>query len=249
MPGSSRGIDEAPGASRVDSPGRATAVTAKVTIKRTFAVTGRHCPALQGWRQEGLLRLLENVLAVGEDPDNLVVYAALGRAARDWPSHDKIVETLKTMETGRHAAGAIGQADRRCCARMPRRRSSSWPIATWSANGRRPRNSTSCEKKGLICWGGLTAGDWQYIGSQGVIQGTYEIFMRIAERHFGGDLAGRFVLTAGLGGMGGAQPLAGTHGRRLRSCASRWTKRASTSAWRSAILDTQDAFARRRARA
>jgi urocanate hydratase len=65
------------------------------------------------------------------------------------------------------------------------------------------------EKKGLICWGGLTAGDWQYIGSQGVIQGTYEIFMRIAERHFDGDLKGRFILTAGLGGMGGAQPLAG----------------------------------------
>ena len=70
------------------------------------------------------------------------------------------------------------------------------------------------EKKNLICWGGLTAGDWQYIGSQGVIQGTYEIFMRIAERHFGGDLAGRFVLTAGLGGMGGAQPLAGTMAKR-----------------------------------
>ena len=65
------------------------------------------------------------------------------------------------------------------------------------------------EKKGLIVWGGLTAGDWQYIGSQGVIQGTYEIFMRIAERHFGADLAGRLILTAGLGGMGGAQPLAG----------------------------------------
>ena len=65
------------------------------------------------------------------------------------------------------------------------------------------------EKKGLICWGGLTAGAWQYIGSQGVIQGTYEIFMRIAEKRFGGDLAGRFILTAGLGGMGGAQPLAG----------------------------------------
>ena len=61
--------------------------------------------------------------------------------------------------------------------------------------------------KNLICWGGLTAGDWQYIGSQGVIQGTYEIFMRIAARHFGGSLAGRFVLTAGLGGMGGAQPV------------------------------------------
>src|SRR5690606_32619278 len=65
------------------------------------------------------------------------------------------------------------------------------------------------EKRGLIAWGGLTAGAWQYIGSQGVIQGTYEIFMRIAEQRFGGNLAGRFILTAGLGGMGGAQPLAG----------------------------------------
>src|SRR5690606_2646332 len=72
-----------------------------------------------------------------------------------------------------------------------------------------PHNFYDWEAKGLICWGGLTAGDWQYIGSQGVIQGTYEIMMRIAERHFGGDLAGRLVLTAGLGGMGGAQPLAG----------------------------------------
>jgi len=65
------------------------------------------------------------------------------------------------------------------------------------------------EKQNLICWGGLTAGDWQYIGSQGVIQGTYEIFSRIAERYFDNDLRGRFILTAGLGGMGGAQPLAG----------------------------------------
>ena len=74
------------------------------------------------------------------------------------------------------------------------------------------------EKKGLICWGGLTAGDWQYIGSQGVIQGTYEIFMRIAEQIFGGDLAGRFILTAGLGGMGGAQPLAGRMARAAILC-------------------------------
>ncbi len=74
-------------------------------------------------------------------------------------------------------------------------------------------NFYELQKKNLICWGGLTAGDWQYIGSQGVIQGTYEIFMRIAERHFGNSLKGRFILTAGLGGMGGAQPLAGRMGR------------------------------------
>ena len=93
-------------------------------MKRTFPGDFRQCQLrCRGWRQEGLLRLLENVLAVGEDPDNLVVYAALGRAARDWPSHDKIVETLKTMDDGRDAAGAIGQADRHAAAPMPRRRS------------------------------------------------------------------------------------------------------------------------------
>ena len=73
----------------------------------------------------------------------------------------------------------------------------------------RAENFYQLERDNLICWGGLTAGDWQYIGSQGVIQGTYEIFSRIAERHFGNDLRGRFILTAGMGGMGGAQPLAG----------------------------------------
>ena len=96
-------------------------------------------------------------------------------------------------------------------------------------------NFYELEKKNLICWGGLTAGDWQYIGSQGVIQGTYEIFMRIAERHFGGDLAGRFMLTAGLGGMGGAQPLAGTMAGAAILCVEIDPERASQSAWTSAI--------------
>lgn len=162
----------------------------------------------RSWRQEGLLRLLENVLAVGEDPDNLVVYAALGRAARDWPSHDRIVAALQTMQEDETLVVQSGK-----------------PIGLLKTHARAPivvmancnmvgqwakaENFYAWEKQGLICWGGLTAGDWQYIGSQGVIQGTYEIFMRIGERHFGGDLAGRFALTAGLGGMGGAQPLAG----------------------------------------
>jgi urocanate hydratase len=162
----------------------------------------------RGWRQEGLLRLLENVLAVGEDPENLVVYAALGRAARDWPSHDRIVETLKTIDDGETLLVQSGK-----------------PIGIVKTHAKAPvvimancnivGQWATAEKfyelanKNLICWGGLTAGDWQYIGSQGVIQGTYEIFARIAARYFGADLAGRFVLTAGLGGMGGAQPLAG----------------------------------------
>jgi urocanate hydratase len=162
----------------------------------------------RGWRQEGLLRLLENVLAVGEDPANLVVYAALGKAARDWPSHDKIVETLRTMgeddtlivQSGK-PIGLIRTHARAPVVIM----ANCNMVSQWA----KAEKFYDLQKKGLICWGGLTAGDWQYIGSQGVIQGIYEIFMCITERHFGGSLAGRFILTAGLGGMGGAQPLAG----------------------------------------
>jgi urocanate hydratase len=162
----------------------------------------------KGWRQEGILRLLENVLSVGEDPQNLVIYAALGKAARNWASHDKIVETLKSMDEDQTLVIQSGK-----------------PIGLLKTHAKAPLViMANCnivgqwakaevfydlQKKGLIVWGGLTAGAWQYIGSQGVIQGTYEIFMRIAERRFSGSLAGRFILTAGLGGMGGAQPLAG----------------------------------------
>jgi urocanate hydratase len=177
-------------------------------MKRNFAVTSGRNLRCKGWRQEGLLRLLENVLAVGEDPDNLVVYAALGRAARDWPSHDRIVETLTTMDeddtlivqSGKPIGCVKTHAEAPIVIMANCNMVGQWATA---------ENFYELEKKNLICWGGLTAGDWQYIGSQGVIQGTYEIFMRIAERHFGGSLSGRFILTAGLGGMGGAQPLAG----------------------------------------
>lgn len=177
-------------------------------MTKTFTVTSGSNLRCRGWRQEGLLRLLENVLAVGEDPANLVVYAALGRAARDWPSHDKIVETLMTMADDETLVVQSGK-----------------PIGLLKTHEKAPivimancnmvgqwataENFYRWQKDNLICWGGLTAGDWQYIGSQGVIQGTYEIFMRIAERHFAGNLTGRVILTAGLGGMGGAQPLAG----------------------------------------
>jgi len=177
-------------------------------MDRRFTVTSGSNLRCRGWRQEGLLRLLENVLAVGEDPANLVVYAALGKAARDWPSHDKIVETLKTMTDGEtlivqsgKPIGLIKTHDKAPVIIM----ASCNMVGQWA----KAENFYEWQKQNLICWGGLTAGDWQYIGSQGVIQGTYEIFMRIAERHFGNSLKGRFILTAGLGGMGGAQPLAG----------------------------------------
>lgn len=162
----------------------------------------------KGWRQEGLLRLLENVLAVGENPDELIVYAALGKAARNWAAHRAIVEALTTMDEDQTLVIQSGK-----------------PIGLLKTHAKAPLViMANCnivgqwakaevfydlQRKGLIAWGGLTAGAWQYIGSQGVIQGTYEIFMRIAEKRFNGDLAGRFILTAGLGGMGGAQPLAG----------------------------------------
>jgi len=162
----------------------------------------------RGWRQEGLLRLLENVLAVGEDPENLIVYAALGKAARDWASHDAIVAALKTIEDGEtllvQSGKPIGVLKTHPGAPVVIMANCNI-VGQWA----KAEIFYELEKKGLIVWGGLTAGDWQYIGSQGVIQGTYEIFMRVAARLGSADLAGRFVLTAGLGGMGGSQPLAG----------------------------------------
>ena len=175
---------------------------------RTFGVTGGNTLRCKGWRQEGLLRLLENVLAVGENPANLVVYAALGKAARNWPSYERIVSALKTMDESEtlvvQSGKPIGLLRTHPGAPIVVMANCNM-VGQWA----KAENFYDLEKKGLICWGGLTAGDWQYIGSQGVIQGTYEILACIAERHFGGSMAGRLVLTAGLGGMGGAQPLAG----------------------------------------
>ncbi|VVD93685.1 urocanate hydratase [Pandoraea iniqua] len=177
-------------------------------MKREFPIPQGTTLRCKGWRQEALLRLLENVLAVGEDPDNLIVYAAMGRAARDWPSHDAMVRALLTLEDDQtlivqsgKPIGVLQTHDRAPIVIM----ANCNMVGQWA----RAENFYRWEKENLICWGGLTAGDWQYIGSQGVIQGTYEIFSRIAERHFDGDLRGRFILTAGMGGMGGAQPLAG----------------------------------------
>ncbi|MBY3177015.1 urocanate hydratase [Rhizobium leguminosarum] len=173
-----------------------------------FPIPGGPELRAKGWRQEALLRLLENVLSVGEDPDNLIVYAALGKAARNWAAHRGIVKALTEMEEDQtlliQSGKPIGLVRTHVKAPLV-------IMANCNIVGQWAKAEVFYElqRKGLICWGGLTAGAWQYIGSQGVIQGTYEIFMRIAERRFGGDLLGRFVLTAGLGGMGGAQPLAG----------------------------------------
>jgi urocanate hydratase len=173
-----------------------------------FPIPGGPALRAKGWRQEALLRLLENVLAVGENPDELIVYAALGKAARSWAAHRQIVEALTTMDEDQtlliQSGKPIGLVKTHAKAPLV-------IMANCNIVGQWAKAEVfyELEKKGLIAWGGLTAGAWQYIGSQGVIQGTYEIFMRIAEKRFGGDLAGRFILTAGLGGMGGSQPLAG----------------------------------------
>lgn len=171
----------------------------------------------KGWRQEALLRMLENVLENGENQKELIVYASLGKAARNWPSYHAIVDTLKQLEEDETLVIQSGK-----------------PIGIFRTHKHAPlvvmancnlvgkwatsENFYDLQEKGLIIWGGLTAAAWQYIGSQGVIQGTYEIFQSIARIHFGGDLRGRFILTAGLGGMGGAQPLAGTMANAVILC-------------------------------
>lgn len=162
----------------------------------------------KGWRQEGLLRLLENVLENGEAPENLIVYGALGKAARDWPSYHAIVETLLNLDEDE---SLIIQSGKPIAVLKTHRDAPVVIMANSNLVGQwaRPDYFYDLYDKNLIAWGGLTAGDWQYIGSQGVIQGTYEIFQSIARQAFGGSLKGRFILSAGMGGMGGSQPLAG----------------------------------------
>jgi urocanate hydratase len=162
----------------------------------------------KGWRQESLLRLLENVLETGEKPEELIVYSAISKAARNWECYSRIVQALKDLEEDETLVMQSGK-----------------PIGIFRTHRTAPlvvmANANivplwanmdyfyELDKKGLTMAPGYTAGDWQYIGSQGIVQGTYETFS-LASEAFGGSLKGRLVLTAGLGGMGGAQPLAVT---------------------------------------
>ncbi|MEH7390555.1 urocanate hydratase [Bacillus sp. JJ1474] len=162
----------------------------------------------KGWRQEALLRMLENVLENGENQKELVVYAALGKAARNWDAYHGIVKALQNIEEDEtlviQSGKPIGILKTHAFAPLVIMANCNI-VGKWATS----ENFYDLQEKDLIMWGGLTAAAWQYIGSQGVIQGTYEIFAAIAEKHFNGSLAGKFILTAGLGGMGGAQPLAG----------------------------------------
>jgi urocanate hydratase len=165
----------------------------------------------KGWAQEAALRMLMNNLdpEVAERPDDLVVYGGTGRAARSWEAFDRICSALRALENDETLLVQSGKPVGvfRTTASAPRVLIANSLLvprwATWE-------HFWELEAKGLIMFGQMTAGSWIYIGSQGIVQGTFETFAEIAERRFGGSLEGRLVLTAGLGGMGGAQPLAVT---------------------------------------
>ena len=165
----------------------------------------------RGWHQEAALRMLHNNLDpdVAENPDELIVYGGTGRAARDWPSFHAIVRALESLGNDETLLVQSGR-----------------PVGIFRTHPESPRvllaNSNlvghwsnwdefnRLEKMGLTMYGQMTAGSWIYIGSQGIVQGTYETFASLARKHFGGSLAGKLIVSGGMGGMGGAQPLAAT---------------------------------------
>src|SRR5215210_7663557 len=165
----------------------------------------------KGWHQEAALRCLMNNLdpEVAERPEDLVVYGGAGKAARNWAAFDAIVRELKSLGNEETLLVQSGK-----------------PVAVFRTHEYAPRvliansnlvgawadweNFHELERRGLMMYGQMTAGSWIYIGTQGIVQGTFETFAAMADRHFGGTLEGRFVVSGGMGGMGGAQPLAAT---------------------------------------
>ena len=165
----------------------------------------------KSWLTEAPFRMIQNNLDpdVAERPEELVVYGGIGRAARNWPAFDRILDTLRDLEDDETLLIQSGK-----------------PVGVFTTHEDAPRvliaNSNlvphwanwehfnELDRKGLMMYGQMTAGSWIYIGSQGIVQGTYETFVEMARQHFDGDASGRWILTAGLGGMGGAQPLAAT---------------------------------------
>ncbi|MCF6324452.1 MAG: urocanate hydratase [Gammaproteobacteria bacterium] len=178
--------------------------------RKIKAPTGTTLSA-KSWQTEAPLRMLMNNLdaEVAEYPEQLIIYGGIGRAARDWDCYDKIIETLKCLENDETLLVQSGK-----------------PVGVFRTHEEAPRvliaNSNlvphwatwehfnELDKQGLMMYGQMTAGSWIYIGSQGIVQGTYETFGAVASKHFSGKAEGKWILTAGLGGMGGAQPLAAT---------------------------------------
>ena len=182
----------------------------KTTARTIKAPTGTELTA-KSWLTEAPLRMIMNNLDpdVAERPDELVVYGGIGKAARNWECFDAIVKSLRELEDNQTLLVQSGK-----------------PVGVFETHKDAPRvliaNSNlvpawanwdhfrELDKKGLMMFGQMTAGSWIYIGSQGIVQGTYETFVEMGRQHYGGDLAGKWILTAGLGGMGAAQPLAAT---------------------------------------
>jgi urocanate hydratase len=181
------------------------------TTARTVRTPRGTSLTCKGWLQEAALRMLMNNLDpdVAERPDDLVVYGGTGRAARSWAAFDAIVDALRSLD---HDETLIVQSGKpvgifRTHLNAPRVLLANANLvprwATWET-------FRDLEDRGLTMYGQMTAGSWIYIGTQGILQGTYETLAELARRHFGGSLDGRLTVTAGLGGMGGAQPLAVT---------------------------------------
>ena len=165
----------------------------------------------KGWQQEAALRMLMNNLDpdVAERPEALVVYGGIGRAARNWEAFDRIVAALRELggdetlliQSGKPVGVFRTHAD---APRVLLANSNLVPHwATWA-------HFHELDRRGLMMYGQMTAGSWIYIGSQGIVQGTYETFVEVGRQHYNGSLSGKWILTGGLGGMGGAQPLAAT---------------------------------------
>ena len=180
--------------------------SAKARPVRAPRGTALHC---KNWLIEAAYRMVQNNLdpEVAENPDALVVYGGIGKAARNWDCFDAILESLRTLgedetllvQSGKPVGVFKSHVD---APRVLIANSNLVPKwATWE-------HFHELDRKGLMMYGQMTAGSWIYIGSQGIVQGTYETFVEAGRQHYNGDLAGRWILTAGLGGMGGAQPLA-----------------------------------------
>jgi urocanate hydratase len=191
-------------------------MTAKAHVVRAPRGTARSC---KGWTQEAALRMLMNNLDpdVAEDPDRLIVYGGTGKAARNWDAFEAIVGTLRELEDDETLLVQSGK-----------------PVAVFRTHSHAPRvliananlvgkwatweHFHELERRGLMMYGQMTAGSWIYIGTQGILQGTYETFGAMGRRHFAGSLKGRWILTGGMGGMGGAQPLAATMNEGVMLC-------------------------------
>jgi urocanate hydratase len=201
------------------TPSSGTAVSSKTSGPRPVRAARGTELTCKGWQQEAVLRMLMNNLdpEVAEHPDDLVVYGGTGRAARSWPAFDALVRTLRGLEADETMLVQSGK-----------------PVGVFRTNVWAPRvliaNSNlvgdwanweqfrKLEAAGLTMYGQMTAGSWIYIGTQGILQGTYETFGAIARKRFGGTLAGTITLTGGVGGMGGAQPLAVTMNEGVAIC-------------------------------